>query len=153
MQAILARMSENAVLRHADAGEWERAVAEAQRVVAAGVTLDPGEAWPAVMVLYLRGDLAGASAVPRMVLPGEPGPDRALLAAWSASVAWARGEVAACRALADEALAGANGEPRALAAAHTALALLAAAEGDRRGNERHYALGLAAAERCEDRTQ
>jgi DNA-binding SARP family transcriptional activator/tetratricopeptide (TPR) repeat protein len=146
-------MSENAVLRHADAGEWERAVAEAQRAVAAGAPLDAGDAWPAVMVLYLRGDLAGASAVPPLVVPGGPDADHALLAAWSASVAWARGDVAACRALTDEALAGAAGEPRALAAAHTALALLAAAEGDRRANERHYALGLAAAERCEDRTQ
>ncbi|WP_433795594.1 BTAD domain-containing putative transcriptional regulator [Actinoplanes sp. CA-252034] len=146
-------MSENAVLRYADAGEWERAVAEAQRAVATGEPLDAGDAWPAVMALYLRGDLAGASAVPLKVSPGGAPTDRALLAAWSASVAWARGEVAACRELADEALAGATGEPRALAAAHTALALLAAAEGDRRGNERHYALGLAAAERCEDRTQ
>jgi DNA-binding SARP family transcriptional activator len=146
-------MSENAVLRHADAGDWERAVAEAQRAVAVGVPLDAGDAWPAVMVLYLRGDLVGASAVPPLVVPGGPDADHALLAAWSASVAWARGDVAACRELADQALAGAAGEPRALAAAHTALALLAAAEGDRRANERHYALGLAAAERCEDRTQ
>jgi DNA-binding SARP family transcriptional activator/uncharacterized membrane protein YgcG len=146
-------MSENAVLRHADTGDWELAVAEAERAVEAGDRLDAGDAWPAVMVLYLRGDLAGASAVPPLVSPGGADADRALLAAWSASVAWARGEVAACRELADRALAGAAGEPRALAAAHTALALLAAAEGDRRANERHYALGLAAAERCEDRTQ
>ncbi|MFC4070832.1 tetratricopeptide repeat protein, partial [Actinoplanes subglobosus] len=146
-------MSENAVLRHAESGDWEHAVAHAQRAVAAGRPLDAEDAWPAVMVLYLRGDLVGASAVRAMARPGGGEADRALLAAWSASVAWARGEVDACRDLAEEALARAAGEPRALAAAHTALALLAAAEGDRRGNERHYALGLAAAERCEDRTQ
>ncbi|MEV4283852.1 hypothetical protein [Actinoplanes xinjiangensis] len=106
-------MSENAVLRHADAGDWELAVAEAERIVEAGDRLDAGDAWPAVMVLYLRGDLAGASAVPPLVSPGGADADRALLAAWSASVAWARGEVAACRELADRALAGAAGEPRA----------------------------------------
>lgn len=80
--------------------------------------------------------------------------DRALLAGWAATVEWARGQVSACRRTADRAfaLAQASGDARALATAHTVLALLAAAEGDRRGNDRHYALGLAAAMRAGEAT-
>ncbi|GAB1643665.1 hypothetical protein KRMM14A1259_40880 [Krasilnikovia sp. MM14-A1259] len=80
--------------------------------------------------------------------------DRALLAAWEASIAWAQGNAADCRRAATRAfrLAHAAGDPRALAAAHTVRALLAAAVDDRRAKDRHGALALAAAERSGDRT-
>ncbi|MEV6241104.1 tetratricopeptide repeat protein [Lentzea sp. NPDC051838] len=79
--------------------------------------------------------------------------DRALLAAWGASVVWAQGTPCRDQVESALALARASGDQRALAAAHTVRALVAAAEGDRRANDRHYALALSAAERAGDRTQ
>ncbi|MET8154224.1 BTAD domain-containing putative transcriptional regulator [Actinoplanes sp. NPDC049668] len=148
-----------AVLRHADAGEWEQAAEHADRTAGGTGALSARTAWPTIMVLYLQGRLEAAESVrERVAHPPDPADDvadRALLAAWAASVAWARGEVPACRAAADRALSLAppGSDPRALAAVHTVLALLAAAEGDRRGNDRHYALALAAAVAAGDRTQ
>ncbi|GIE85713.1 BTAD domain-containing putative transcriptional regulator [Actinoplanes regularis] len=147
-----------AVLRHADAGDWEQAIEHAGHLADGTGPLTARAAWPATMVLYLQGRLTEAESVSARVRD-DPDPaygaDQALLAAWTASVAWARGDVAACRRAADLALplARAGGRPRALAAAHTVHALLAAARGDRRDNDRHYALALTAAEASGDRTQ
>src|SRR4030095_3138683 len=47
-------------------------------------------------------------------------------------------------------LATACGDDRALAAAHTAMAMLAALEGDRAANDAHYLRALQAAERAGD---
>lgn len=146
-------------LRHADAGEWEEAAEHAGRTAGDTGALTARTAWPVIMVLYLQGRLDAAESVrERVAHPPDPADDvadRALLAAWAASVAWARGEVSACRLAADRALSLARpgSDPRALAAVHTVLALLAAAEGDRRGNDRHYALALDAAVAAGDRTQ
>lgn len=140
-----------------DAGDWPAAIEEACGVTENSVPLTPADAWPSVMVLYLQGEMAAAESVLARVSDGaatEAG-DRALLAAWGASVGWARGNPSACRGQVESALSLARscGNQRALAAAHTVRALLAAAEGDRRANDRHYALALSAAERAGDRTQ
>lgn len=144
------------VLRHADAGEWEPAIDQAVRIAGGAEALSARAAWPPVMVLYLQGRLADAESVlARVAGAGAEDRDRALLAAWAASVHWARGEVSACRRESDRARPAARsaGDPRALAAVHTVLGLLAAAEGDRRDNDRHYALALTAAVTAADRTQ
>lgn len=139
-----------------EAGDWEPAIEHARRLAAGAGPLTARLAWPATMVLYLQGDLTAAASLPIRVPDAEVGEtaDRALLAGWAATVEWARGQVSACRRTADRAfvLAQASGDARALATAHTVLALLAAAEGDRRGNDRHYALGLAAAMRAGEAT-
>ncbi|WP_130509664.1 BTAD domain-containing putative transcriptional regulator [Krasilnikovia cinnamomea] len=143
----------------AAAGDWEGAAEAAARVAAHSQPLTPAEAWPTVMVLYLQGELAAAESVlARTSVDGAAAEhadaDQALLAAWEASVAWARAGADDCRAAVTRALALARAadDPRALAAAHIVHALLAAAQDDRRANDRHYALALAAAERSRDRT-
>lgn len=145
------------VLALADAGDWEAAAEAALGVAAESGPLVAGAAWPSAMVLYLHGEWVAAEAVLGRADEGGPddAADAALLAAWAASIAWVRGRAAECRQAAARALelARAAAVPRALAAAHTASALVAAAEGDREGNDRHHALALDAAERAGDRTQ
>ncbi|MFI5491763.1 BTAD domain-containing putative transcriptional regulator [Actinoplanes sp. NPDC051859] len=148
---------EQVPVRHRiEAGAWEDAIDRAWQVAGCSGVLSAAAAWPAAMVLYLQGDLRAAGAVLRRVPTGgaDRPADRALVAGWSACVRWAQGDNAGCRHDADLAyeLAQACADPRALATAHTMLALLAAAEGDRRGNDRHYALALTAAERSGDAT-
>jgi DNA-binding SARP family transcriptional activator len=155
----VAETSGVSLLRHVDAGEWEHAIERAGRTAGGVGPLPARTAWPVTMVLYLQGELDVAESVlarsGSTVDEVDETADRALLAAWAASVEWARGDVSACRRDAGRALSLAQscGEPRPLAAAHTVLALLAAMEGDRRSNDRHYALALDAAVRAGDRTQ
>jgi DNA-binding SARP family transcriptional activator len=139
---------------HLDAGEWEPAAAAARALAAGTGPVPAGDAWRAAMVLSLHGELAAAGSVLARGADGDPA-DTAQVAAWEASIRWRTGELAAGHAAAARALADAerSGAPRPLAAAHTALALLAAAEGDRRANDRHYALALAAATAAGDDTQ
>ncbi|BFU41791.1 BTAD domain-containing putative transcriptional regulator [Krasilnikovia sp. MM14-A1004] len=142
-----------------EAGDWEGAAEAAARVVARPQPLTPAEAWPTMMVLYLQGDMAAAESVLARtgvdadVAQGTDA-DRALLAAWEASIAWARAGADDCRRAVTRALALARAadDPRALAAAHIVRGLLAAAQDDRRAKDRHYTLALAAAERSGDRT-
>jgi len=103
---------------------------------------------------YLRGRLGAALAVYERGLndhDAEPG-EMGLLLAWTATAHWLRGDIASCRALAGQALSVADGcgDHRAQAAAHTVMAILAANEGDRRGNDAHYLLALRAAEDARD---
>lgn len=148
-----------ALLRYVDAGEWNSALEQALRVAATAGPLPARVAWRVTMVLYLQGDLPAAEAVlaraASNVDPIDDLADEALVVAWAASVRWAQGDVPACRSAVGLAftLAQGSGSARALAAAHTVLALLAATEGDRRANDRHYALALAAAVRADDTTQ
>ncbi|GGQ79710.1 BTAD domain-containing putative transcriptional regulator [Couchioplanes azureus] len=141
-----------------DTGDWEAALTQARRIAAEAGPLAARTAWPVTMMLYFQGDLTTAGAVLRRVSPtvsGDGPADRALLAGWAAGVRWALNDLPGCRRETDRAhaLAQLSGEPRALALAHTMLALLAAAEGDRRGNDRHYELALGAAVRAADATQ
>jgi ATP/maltotriose-dependent transcriptional regulator MalT/DNA-binding SARP family transcriptional activator len=137
-------------------GEWDRAVDCLSRLVPDQGSVPAAAAWrlglihhmrgepDRAMVLYLRGldDPAGAAG------------DRALAAAWGAAAAWLMGDTDACRRLVTdaEALAGA-GDDRVRAATHTARALLAALDGDRRGNDMHYVRALECAERAGDLLQ
>lgn len=146
-----------AVLAFADAGDWEGAAEAAMGVADDSGPLAAGAAWPSAMVLYLQGELVAAEAVLSRAdgCASADVTEAALLAAWTASIAWVRGRPAEFRHAAQRALrlARTGTDPRALAAAHTVNALVAAVEGDRRGNDRHYALALDAAERAGDRTQ
>jgi DNA-binding SARP family transcriptional activator/tetratricopeptide (TPR) repeat protein len=133
-------------------GDWSGALACFQRAAPGDSPVEPGLAWRIGLIHYLRDELDEALAAYGRAAPGGPALDRALLAAWTASVHWMRGSVPQCRAAAERAHAAAveSGTDEALAAAHTILAMLAALEGDRAGNDAHYLRALEAAERAGD---
>jgi DNA-binding SARP family transcriptional activator/tetratricopeptide (TPR) repeat protein len=139
-------------------GDWDGALACFEEAVAGSDPVPAGLAWRIGLIHHLRGELDTAVAVyGRGDLPGRPDDlvDEALLLAWNATAHWLRGEGDACRSLAIEATARArrSGDDRALAAAHTALALVAALDGDRLANDSHYLRALDHAERAGDLLQ
>jgi ATP/maltotriose-dependent transcriptional regulator MalT/DNA-binding SARP family transcriptional activator len=137
--------------RHA-VGDWDGALRCFERLGDTTESLPASAAWRSGLIHYQRGDLDAALAAYQRGMSSPPGPDRALLSAWAAAVHWLRGELDVCRQLAGEAfeMAKAHGDDRALAAAHTALAMVAALEGDRRANDAHYLRALTHAERSGD---
>ena len=147
-------------------GDWDGALACFEAAAAGSDSMPPGLAWRTGLIHHLRGDLDTALAVyGRADLADDAGGgagdndgvrvDEALLLAWSATARWLRGEGDACRSLAADAMdrARRSGDDRALAAAHTALALVAALDGDRLANDGHYLRALDHAERAGDLLQ
>jgi ATP/maltotriose-dependent transcriptional regulator MalT/DNA-binding SARP family transcriptional activator len=135
-------------------GDWGEAMQCFQRAAAGLQSLPAALAWRIGLIHYLRGEHEAALAVyERGVGDKEAEPvEMALLLAWMSTAHWIRGDVEPCRALASRALTAATacGDRRALAAAHTVMAMLAALDGDRRGNDAHYLLALRAAEEAAD---
>ncbi|HUH08652.1 MAG TPA: tetratricopeptide repeat protein, partial [Egibacteraceae bacterium] len=131
-------------------GEWDQALERFQAAGGDSASLDPGLAWRMGLIHHLRGDGRGALSVYQRGAgdPARPR-DTALLLAWTAAAHWLCGQVSECRELAGAALETAADcrDDDALVAAHTALAMLAAHDGDRRANRRHYQLALEAATR------
>jgi DNA-binding SARP family transcriptional activator len=143
-------------------GDWDGALACFEAAAAGSDPMPPGLAWRTGLIHHLRGDLDTALAVyGRADLADDAGDgagervDEALLLAWSATARWLRGEGDACRSLAADAMdrARRSGDDRALASAHTALALVAALDGDRLANDGHYLRALDHAERAGDLLQ
>jgi ATP/maltotriose-dependent transcriptional regulator MalT len=146
-------------------GDWDGALACFEAAAAGAERMPPGLAWRTGLIHHLRGDLDTALAVYRrgdLADDVEGAGDRAgervdqaLLLAWSATARWLRGEGDACRSLAGDAMdrARRSGDDRGLAAAHTALALVAALDGDRLANDGHYLRALDHAERAGDLLQ
>jgi DNA-binding SARP family transcriptional activator len=137
--------------RHA-VGDWDGALRCFERLGETTEALPASAAWRSGLIHYQRGDLDAALAAYRRGMQAPPSADRALVSAWAAAIYWLRGELDQCRRLADEAyaMARSHGDDRALAAAHTALAMVAALEGDRRANDAHYLHALTHAERAGD---
>jgi len=135
-------------------GDWGEAMACFQRAAAGRESLPAHLAWRIGLIHYLRGDPEAALEVYQRGLDdaGANPVEMALLLAWTSTAHWIRGDIEPCRALATRALAAADGcgDHRALAAAHTVMAMLAALDGDRRGNDAHYLLALRAAEEASD---
>ena len=135
-------------------GDWIGALSCFERASGSSAAVPARIAWRKGLIHYLHGDLdAAVAAYSQGVADDEAEPhEMALLLAWMATTYWMRGDTKASRQLADEAfeLARASQDNRALAAAHTALAMLAALDGDRRGNDAHYLLALHAAEEAGD---
>jgi DNA-binding SARP family transcriptional activator len=131
-------------------GDMTGAIAALNRIVASGRPV-PAAAWRLGLIHHLRGDLVEAD---RAYSRGETGDDvdTALLWGWRAALLWLQGDVGGSGALAREALsrAEATGDGRSLACAHTVLAMVAAFESDRAGNEFHYLRALEWAERSGD---
>ncbi len=135
-------------------GDWAGALACFGRAAAGAAVVPARLAWRMGLIHYFRDDLDAALTAYQQGADdpeAEPG-EMALLLAWTASAHWLRGDTKTCRDLADKAfgLATAAQDRRALAATHTALAMLAALDGDRRKNDAHYVLALRAAEEAND---
>jgi ATP/maltotriose-dependent transcriptional regulator MalT/DNA-binding SARP family transcriptional activator len=134
-------------------GDWQGALECFRRAAGRKRALAPGLAWRTGLIHYMRSELDQAlEAFRRARLDGASDADQALLLAWTATVHFLWNEADACREAAEGALAAATacGDDGALAAAHTAMALLAALEGDRAANDAHYLRALQAAERAGD---
>lgn len=135
-------------------GDWDRAVACLSRLVPDYGPAPAAAAWRLGLIYHLRGEPGRAIVFYRRGHAdpyGTPG-DRALAAAWGSAAAWLSGDVEACRDLAERAgeLAEVSQDRRAQAATHTALAMLAALDGDRRSNDMHYLRALDYAEQAGD---
>jgi ATP/maltotriose-dependent transcriptional regulator MalT/DNA-binding SARP family transcriptional activator len=129
-------------------GDWDGALACYERAALASAVTPPALAWRIVRMHYFHSDLDKALEDFQEADAGEDSTatlrDRALLFAWRSSARWLRGDEEGCRkdgARAFE-LATASGDPEALSCAHTALAMLAALEGDRAANDAHYLRAL-----------
>ena len=110
-----------------------------QRAAAGRQSLPAQLAWRIGVIHYLRGEPDAALAVyQRGVDDASADPvEMALLLAWMSTAHWIRGDVEPCRELATRARAA-------------VMAMLAALDGDRRGNDAHYLLALRAAEEAPD---
>jgi ATP/maltotriose-dependent transcriptional regulator MalT len=134
-------------------GDWQGAVACFRRAAGDAPILPAGVAWRMGLMHYLRGQLDEAlQTFARGRVDGSELEDEAQILAWTATVHWVKGDAESCRRESARALevATASGSDHALAAAHTVLAMLAALDGDRLGNDAHYLWALSAAERAHD---
>jgi DNA-binding SARP family transcriptional activator/DNA-binding CsgD family transcriptional regulator len=148
-------------------GDWDRAVVCLRRLVPGEGPVPPAAAWRLGLIHHMRGELSDAldlyrrglaDSGPRGRAEGDPSAgmrDLALTAAWGASAAWLCGQVDEARSLVGRAagLAARSGDHSASAAAHTAMAMLAALDGDRHANDMHYLQALDHAERAGDIVQ
>jgi ATP/maltotriose-dependent transcriptional regulator MalT/DNA-binding SARP family transcriptional activator len=135
-------------------GDWDRAVRCLSRLVPESGPAPAAAAWRLGLIHHMRGepDRALAVYVRGQADPDGSAADRALAAAWGSAAAWLTGDVPVCRELAERAteLAEAGHSARAKAATHTALAMLAALDGDRRSNDMHYLRALDHAQEAGD---
>ena len=136
-------------------GDWQGALDGFSTVAGSEGPLSAGLAWRMGLIYHFRGELdAALETYQRGFADTDPAHrvDRAHLLGWAGTANWLRGDLEVCRRLGNEAfaLARAAGDASALAIAHTTLALVAAADGDRRANEAHYVRALAAAEEAGD---
>ncbi|GBD86063.1 HTH-type transcriptional regulator MalT [bacterium BMS3Abin02] len=136
-------------------GEWDRALEVYESLAGDRASIDPGLAWRMGLLHHMRGELDSALAVYARGRRDGNAADVAMLLGWWASAVWVTADGARCRELAEESfrLAGKARDDRALANCHTVLAMLAALDGDRSGNEAHYLRALEYAERAGDLLQ
>jgi ATP/maltotriose-dependent transcriptional regulator MalT len=137
---------------HDARGDVDAALSCYLRAAGNGQQIRPWLASRIGFLLYQHRDLEHALAALERGGPAEESADYARLLAWKATVHWARGQAEQGLAVAVPALALAERleDPSALAAAHTVLAMLAALEGHREDNWKHYEQALEHAERAGD---
>jgi DNA-binding SARP family transcriptional activator/ATP/maltotriose-dependent transcriptional regulator MalT len=137
-------------------GEWTAAL---EHLDTAGAQvegpLDAATALELGLVHHLRGDLDAALVAYARGPERDDGPAQPELLAWRATAHWLRGEVDDAERDAEAALAhpATARDDHLVALAQTATALVAASRGDRRANEVHHDLALAAARRAGDELQ
>jgi ATP/maltotriose-dependent transcriptional regulator MalT/DNA-binding SARP family transcriptional activator len=117
--------------------------------------LDADTALGLGLVHHLRGDLDAALVAYGRGPDRDDAPAHAALLAWRATAHWLRGEVDDARRCAEAAAAhpATPADDHLVALTNTATALVAASVGDRRANEVHHDLALAAARRAGDELQ
>ncbi len=134
-------------------GDWEGASTCYEAMAAGSGEIPARLAWRLGFLSHMRGDVTGALAIySRGRLDDGDLANEAALLGWTASAHWLRGEREDAKNLANEALARArrSNDSRALATAHTVLAMVAALDGDRAGNDIHYLRALEHAEKGRD---
>jgi DNA-binding SARP family transcriptional activator/ATP/maltotriose-dependent transcriptional regulator MalT len=137
-------------------GEWSAAL---RHLESAGAEedgpLDAATALELGLVHHLRGDLDAALVAYDRGPERDDSPARSELLAWRATAHWLRGEVDDAERDAEAALThpATARDDHLVALAETATALVAASRGDRRANEVHHDLALAAARRAGDELQ
>ena len=137
-------------------GDLDQALECFTNALAGRERYDADLAWRAGMIHHARGDLPAAlDTYERAELDAATPRTAAMLHGWRACARWLGGDVEGCRADAEQAriLANVAGDAGALALTHTALALLAAHEGDRAGNDAHYTRALSYAQKAGDMVQ
>ena len=154
------RRDEEILLYEAEArqvlGDWEGATARYEDLVPGLGDIPARLAWRLGFLSHMRGDVKTALDIYRRGRRGEGDlANEAALLGWAASAHWLRGERDQALSLANEALALARqaDDSGALATAHTVLAMVAAMDGDRAGNDMHYLRALEHAERARDVVQ
>jgi ATP/maltotriose-dependent transcriptional regulator MalT/DNA-binding SARP family transcriptional activator len=126
-------------------GDWETALGCYERAGAGTGRMPSALAWRIARIHHFRGDLDRSLDAYEHADEAEGAErDRAMLLAWRATTRWLRGDAAGCRRDATAAfqVATSVGDAEALSCAHTALAMLAALEGDRAANDAHYLRAL-----------
>jgi ATP/maltotriose-dependent transcriptional regulator MalT/DNA-binding SARP family transcriptional activator len=137
---------------HALRGHWDDALACYARAARDAETLPPALAWRIGRIHFDRGEPERAlEAYLRGSVGGGNPSDEALLLAWTASAHLSCGRLDDARRVAAQALerATASGEPRALAVAHN-VSMVLALRVEPANAEKHYRMGLDAAERAGD---
>ncbi|MEZ5176423.1 MAG: tetratricopeptide repeat protein [Acidimicrobiia bacterium] len=137
-------------------GDWEGAIRRYGDVLPAEGPISATAARHLGFLYHMRGDLETAIGVyERGMLVDDTDPAEAALLGWLASAYWLRGERDRASELAKSALERAKGsaDASAMATAHTVLAMVAALDGDREGNDRHYLRALEFAEQANDVVQ
>ncbi len=132
-------------------GRWGQALDVYESLASDRTSIDAGLAWRMGLLHHMRGNLDEALAIYARGRQADD-TDTAMLLGWWASAVWVTADGSRCRELAEAGLRLARKlqDDRALANAHTVLAMLAALEGDRAGNEAHYLQALESAERAGD---
>jgi ATP/maltotriose-dependent transcriptional regulator MalT/DNA-binding SARP family transcriptional activator len=134
---------------HQVRGQWTPALAHFRRAGHDRPELAPALAWRVGWIAFAQGEFAEVHAITRRTrLESRDTLDETRLLALAASAHWHSGDLRSLRetALQTRAAAQQCGNPLAWSAAHQVFALLAAAEGDWRQAERHFADALRDAE-------
>ena len=135
------------------AGDWDNALDCYRRAAEGRGPLPVSLAWRIARTHHFRGDLNQAlETYGDADVVGGDERDGAMLLAWRAAARWLRGDAEGCRSDAVRSceLAARAGDAQALSCAYTALAMLAALEGDRVANDAHYLRALDYAEQAGD---
>jgi DNA-binding SARP family transcriptional activator/tetratricopeptide (TPR) repeat protein len=134
-------------------GHWAAAFASYQRAAGDRDRLPPELAWRIMAMLDMQAEFGQVPRLfDRVALGREDTLDESWVLAYAASASRMVGDHGNARRLADRSAAAArrSGRPGAHGPAHNVLAMLAAAEGDRRGVDAHYTGGLEAAGAAHD---
>jgi ATP/maltotriose-dependent transcriptional regulator MalT/DNA-binding SARP family transcriptional activator len=141
---------------HQVRGQWEQALQYFQRACHGRDELEPALSWRVGLIAFAQGELDEVQGRTQQArLDREDTVDETRVFALSASAYRLAGDLVGLRKMAAQARAAARqcGEPRAWSSVHHVFALLAAAEGDWRQADAHWADAVRSAEASDDLLQ